>query len=43
VHAPWTPDWNHQNMVDRWAELGFVVPKKVGNKIEYVEDERFVP
>jgi hypothetical protein len=43
VHAPWTPDWDHQKMVDRWAQLGFVVPKKVGNKIEYVEDERFVP
>ena len=41
-HAPWTPDWEHQDMVDRWAQLGFVVPVKVGNKIEYVEDERSI-
>ena len=27
-------------MVEKWAQLGFVVAKTVGNKVEFVEDER---
>jgi hypothetical protein len=41
-HAPWTPEWERQDMVDKWAELGFVVEKRTGNDVEYVEDERFL-
>jgi L-lysine epsilon oxidase-like protein len=41
-HAAWTPDWDYQDMVDKWSQLGFVVAKKVGNGVEYVEDERFL-
>jgi hypothetical protein len=41
-HAPWTPEWQHRDMVDRWSQLGFVVPVTVGNSIEYVEDERAI-
>ena len=42
THAPWTPKWGPQEMIDGWSQLGFVVPVKVGNKIEYEEDERFI-
>jgi hypothetical protein len=54
-HAEWVPPaWNakgrppHQDMVDKWAQLGFVVAKAVDNPtaseeaVEYVEDERSV-
>jgi hypothetical protein len=27
-------------MVERWSELGFVVKKKIGGKVRFVEDER---
>ena len=45
VHASWTPpEWNdgepHRDMLEKWAQLGFVVPKTVAGKVEYVEDER---
>jgi hypothetical protein len=42
--AEWVPeDWERWiGMVDNWAQLGFVVAKTVGNKVEYVEDERFL-
>ena len=39
-HAKWTPDWEHKDMVESWAQLGFVVEKKTAGKVEYVEDER---
>jgi len=39
-HARWTPKWNHRDMLKKWAQLGFVVARKVGSKLEYVEDER---
>jgi hypothetical protein len=47
--AEWVPpEWvdennphvGHKHMVDGWAQLGFVVEKKTGDKVEYVEDER---
>ncbi len=32
LHAEWVPsDWKHLDMVDKWAQLGFVVAKTVGN------------
>jgi hypothetical protein len=39
--AKWAPpDWQHIDMVNKWAQLGFVVAKTVGDTVEYVEDER---
>jgi hypothetical protein len=38
----WMPRWTRDNMVESWAQLGFVVAKTVANKVEYVEDERFL-
>jgi hypothetical protein len=41
--AEWVPpDWEHIDMVKKWSQLGFVVPKTVEDKVEYVEEERFV-
>ena len=38
--AEWAPPgWKFIDMVDKWAQLGFVVAKTVANKVEYVEDE----
>jgi hypothetical protein len=38
--AEWAPrDWKFIDMVEKWAQLGFVVAKTVANKVEYVEDE----
>ena len=28
------------DMVEKWAQLGFVVAKTAANRVEYVEDER---
>jgi len=43
-HAKWAPDrqdgWKFIDMVEKWSQLGFVVAKTVGDKVEYVEDER---
>ena len=40
-HADWTPpEWEHKQMVEGWAQLGFIIARKVGKKVEYVEDER---
>jgi hypothetical protein len=43
-HAEWVPaDWEtFIGMVEKWSQLGFVVAKTVANKVEYVEDERFL-
>jgi hypothetical protein len=42
-HAEWVPaDWEYVDMVEKWSQLGFVVPKTVANKVQYVEDERFL-
>jgi hypothetical protein len=43
-HAEWVPaDWEKfEDMVEKWAQLGFVIAKKVASKVEYVEDERFL-
>ena len=41
-HAEWTPKWDFGDMVAKWAQLGFVVARKVGDNVEYVEDERFL-
>jgi hypothetical protein len=48
-HAEWVPpEWNapgtepHRAMVDKWAELGFVVARTVDGAVEYVEEERFI-
>jgi len=39
--AEWAPkSWEFIDMVEKWAQLGFVVAKTVGDKVEYVEDER---
>lgn len=41
--AEWVPEgWEHLDMVEKWSQLGFVVAKTVANKVEYVEDERFL-
>jgi L-Lysine epsilon oxidase N-terminal/L-lysine epsilon oxidase C-terminal domain len=32
--------WTRKDMVDHWSQLGFVVEKKTGTRIEYIEDER---
>jgi hypothetical protein len=38
-HAEWAPsDWEFKDMVDKWAQLRFVVAKEVENKVEYVEE-----
>jgi hypothetical protein len=29
-------------MVDRWAQLGFVVARSLGGNVVYEEDERFL-
>jgi len=42
-NAEWVPEgWEHIDMVEKWSQLGFVVAKTVANKVEYVEDERFL-
>ena len=44
AHADWTPDgWEHIDMVKNWMRLGFVVPKTVAGKVQFVEDERHEP
>src|SRR5262245_37428485 len=39
--AEWVPDaWTHEDMVNRWMQLGFLVEDKGSGRTEYVEDER---
>jgi hypothetical protein len=38
----WMPRWTRDNMVESWAQLGFVIEKKTADKVEFVEDERFL-
>jgi hypothetical protein len=39
----WVPeDWQRADMAKSWSKLGFVVERKTADKVEYVEDERFV-
>jgi hypothetical protein len=41
THATWVPEaWEHEHMVEKWAQLGFVVAKTAANRVEFVEDER---
>jgi hypothetical protein len=41
VHASWAPPgWTHEDMLEHWSQLGFVVAQVVGGDVEYVEDER---
>jgi len=39
--AEWAPpEWKHADMVAHWSKLGFVVPRTVEDRVQYVEDER---
>ena len=41
--AGWAPpEWDHADMAEKWAQLGFVVAKTVGGGVQNVEDERFL-
>jgi hypothetical protein len=33
------PDWTRKDMVENWMQLGFVVPKAIASKVQYVVDE----
>jgi hypothetical protein len=44
ARVPWRRGVSSMNeMVEKWKQLGFVVERKKGDKVEYVEDERNEP